>query len=139
MVVQRPDEENKMHSPLLRKAGFYVLVLQLIFVTFPQQALAGLIQTPDAIAAHQGAETIDRMTRLLARDDVRQQLVQMGIDPVMAEERVAALTPVEAAQLQQQLDNLPAGGDSVLAVIGIVFVVLLILELTGVTNIFTKI
>jgi hypothetical protein len=128
-----------MHSPLLRKAGFYVLVLQLIFVTFPQQALAGLIQTPDAIAAHQGAETIDRMTRLLARDDVRQQLVQMGIDPKMAEERVAALTPVEAAQLQQQLDNLPAGGDSVLAVIGIVFVVLLILELTGVTNIFTKI
>jgi len=121
-----------MHSPLMKKAGFYVLILNLIVATFPQQALAALIQTPDAIAAQQGGQPIERMTRLLAREDVRAQLVQMGIDPTVAEER-------EAAQLQQQLDSLPAGGDSVLAVIGIVFIVLLILELTGVINIFSKI
>ena len=128
-----------MHSPLMKKAGFYVLILNLIAATFPQQALAALIQTPDAIAAQQGAQPIERMTRLLAREDVRAQLVQMGIDPTVAEDRVAALTEAEAAQLQQQLDSLPAGGDSVLAVIGIVFIVLLILELTGVINIFSKI
>jgi hypothetical protein len=128
-----------MHSPLMKKAGFYVLILNLIVATFPQQALAALIQTPDAIAAQQGGQPIERMTRLLAREDVRAQLVQMGIDPTVAEERVAALTEAEAAQLQQQLDSLPAGGDSVLAVIGIVFIVLLILELTGVINIFSKI
>jgi len=128
-----------MHSPFMKKAGFYVLILNLIVATFPQQALAALIQTPDAIAAQQGGQPIERMTRLLAREDVRAQLVQMGIDPTVAEERVAALTEAEAAQLQQQLDSLPAGGDSVLAVIGIVFIVLLILELTGVINIFSKI
>lgn len=128
-----------MHSPLMKKAGFYVLILNLIVATFPQQALAALIQTPDAIAAQQGGQPIERMTRLLAREDVRAQLVQMGIDPTVAEERVAALTEAEVAQLQQQLDSLPAGGDSVLAVIGIVFIVLLILELTGVINIFSKI
>jgi len=128
-----------MHSPLMKKAGFYVLILNLIVATFPQQALAALIQTPDAIAAQQGGQPIERMTRLLAREDVRAQLVQMGIDPTVAEERVAALTEAEAAQLQQQLDSLPAGGDSVPAVIGIVFIVLLILELTGVINIFSKI
>ena len=128
-----------MHSPLMKKAGFYVLILNLIVATFPQQALAALIQTPDAIAAQQGGQPIERMTRLLAREDVRAQLVQMGIDPTVAEERVAALNEAEAAQLQQQLDSLPAGGDSVLAVIGIVFIVLLILELTGVINIFSKI
>ena len=128
-----------MHSPLLRKAGFFVLIFNMIFATFPQHALAALIQTPDAIAAQQGAQTIERMNRLLAREDVRHQLVQMGIDPGLAEERVAALTEEQAAHLQQQLDSLPAGGDSVLAVIGIVFVVLLILEVTGVINIFSKI
>jgi hypothetical protein len=127
-----------MHSPLLRKAGFYVLIFNLMVATFPQHALAALIQTPDAIAAQKGPQTIERMNRLLAREDVRQQLVQMGIDPALAEDRVAALTEEEAAQLQQRLDSLPAGGDSVLAVIGIVFVVLLILELTGVINIFSK-
>jgi hypothetical protein len=36
------------------------------------------------------------------------------------------------------MQDLPAGG-SALAVIGVVFLVLLILELVGVTNIFTKI
>ena len=128
-----------MLNPIMKKAGFYVLIFNLLMATFPQQALAALIQTPDAIAAQQGAEPIERMTRLLAREDVRAQLTQMGIDPAVAEERVAALTEQEAAQLQQQLDSLPAGGDSVLAVIGIVFIVLLILELTGVINIFSKI
>lgn len=128
-----------MHSPLLRTAGFFVLIFNMIVATFPQHALAALIQTPDAIAAQQGAQTIERMNQLLAREDVRHQLIQMGIDPGLAEERVAALTEEQAAQLQQQLDSLPAGGDSVLAVIGIVFVVLLILEVTGVINIFSKI
>ncbi len=128
-----------MLNPIMKKAGFYVLIFNLLMATFPQQALAALIQTPEAIAAQQGAEPIERMTRLLAREDVRAQLTQMGIDPAVAEERVAALTEQEAAQLQQQLDSLPAGGDSVLAVIGIVFIVLLILELTGVINIFSKI
>jgi hypothetical protein len=128
-----------MHSLLMKKAGFYVLIFNLLLATFPQQALAALIQTPDAIAAQEGSEPIERMTRLLAREDVRAQLTQMGIEPAVAEERVAALTEQEAAELQQHLDSLPAGGDSVLAVIGIVFIVLLILELTGVTNVFSKI
>lgn len=128
-----------MHRLLLRKAGFYVLICNLIVATFPQHALAALIHTPDAIAAQQGAQTIDHMNRLLAREDVRQQLVEMGISPADAQERVAALTPDEAAQIQRELDKLPAGGDSVLAVIGIVFIVLLILEVTGVINIFSKI
>lgn len=127
-----------MHNPLMRKAGLFVLILNLIVATFPQHALAALIHTPDAIAAQQGSQTIARMTQLLAREDVREQLVQMGVDPTMAEQRVAALTAAEAAQLQQQLDNLPAGGDSVLVVLGIVFLVLLVLEITGVTNIFSK-
>jgi hypothetical protein len=64
--------------------------------------------------------------------------MQLGIDPAVAELRVNALTPSEIAQLQPQLDSLPAGGDALLAIVGVVFVVLIILELVGVTNIFTK-
>ena len=50
--------------------------------------------------------------------------------------RVAALSTEELRQLKLQIDELPAGG--LLAVIGVVFVVLLILELVGVTNIFNN-
>ena len=44
----------------------FVLIFNLLLATFPQQALAALIQTPDAISAEQGAQPIERMTRLLA-------------------------------------------------------------------------
>ena len=74
----------------------------------------------------------------LAREDVQQAMVQLGVDPVEASLRVAALDQQELLQLQGQLEQLPAGG-SLLALIGAVFVVLLILEVTGVINIFNKV
>jgi hypothetical protein len=51
---------------------------------------------------------------------------------------VASLSDSELGRLQSGLDSLPAGGDSILAVLGILFVVLLVLELTGIINIFHK-
>ena len=65
-------------------------------------------------------------------------MVRLGADPLQADARVASLSDAELMKLQGQLDRLPAGGDA-LAVIGIVFIVLLILELTGVTNIFNRV
>jgi hypothetical protein len=62
----------------------------------------------------------------------------MGVQPEQAQLRVASLSDSELARLQSGLDNLPAGGDSILAVLGILFVVLLVLELTGIINIFHK-
>ena len=53
------------------------------------------------------------------------------------EGRLAALSQDEIASLADQIEQAPAGGDA-LAVIGIVFVVLLILELVGVIDIFKK-
>ena len=50
----------------------------------------------------------------------------------------ALLTPMEQQLLQQKIADLPAGA-GVVEVIGIVFIVLLILELLGVTDIFKKI
>jgi hypothetical protein len=127
-----------MHRTTIRKAGLYILIFNFLVATFPQQALAGIIATPAAIAAQEGHANVSHLKQLLAREDVRGQLVQLGIDPAVAEQRVNSLTPAEIARLQPQLDSLPAGGDSLLVVVGVVFVVLLILELVGVTNIFNK-
>jgi len=127
-----------MHSSTIRKAGLYILIFNFLVATFPQQALAGLIATPAAIAAQENHDSVSHLKELLAREDVRGQLMQLGIDPAVAELRVNALTPSEIARLQPQLDRLPAGGDALLAVVGVVFVVLIILELVGVINIFTK-
>jgi hypothetical protein len=82
------------------------------------------------------ADAVARINQTLMRDDVRVQLEALGVNPRDALERVDALTSAELAQLQSHLDDLPAGGD-VLAVLGVVLVVLLVLELLGVTNVFT--
>ena len=127
-----------MRRSSIRKAGLYILIFNFLVATFPQQALAGIIATPAAIAAQENHASLSRIKEMLAREDVRGQLEQLGIDPAVAEQRVNSLTPSEIAQLQPHLDSLPAGGDGLLAVIGVVFIVLLILELTGVINIFSK-
>jgi hypothetical protein len=132
------DQGDTMRRPNLRTAGTYILIFNFLVATFPQQALAGIISTPAAIAAQENHTSLSRLRELLAREDVRGQLKQLGIDPSVAEQRVNSLTPSEIAQLQPHLDNLPAGGDSLIFVVGVVFVVLIILELVGVIDIFKK-
>jgi hypothetical protein len=73
----------------------------------------------------------------LARAEVRQELVALGVDPATVEGRIAGLTDSELRALADRMADLPAGGDA-LAVIGIVFLVLLILEAVGVIDIFKK-
>ncbi len=65
-------------------------------------------------------------------------LVRLGVDPIDASARVDALTNAELLTLDQQLENLPAGGVGVVEVIGIVAIVLIVLELLNVTNFFNE-
>lgn len=114
-----------------------VLIGALVFSSV-QPAAAGVIGTQQALSADVRAAKETQVRAALARADVRQAMQRMGVDPADAQGRVASLSDAELMRLQGQLDQLPAGGD-VLAVIGVVFVVLLILELVGVTNIFNSI
>ena len=127
-----------MNHTFFKKAGVFALILNMLAVGFPQVSFAGLVGTGTALEMQAKEEGSARIDAFLARDDVRAQLIAMGVDPAAASARVAMLTEAERQQLEQQIDNLPAGG-SLLALIGAVFVVLLILELVGVINIFQKI
>jgi hypothetical protein len=110
----------------------------LVGAGFSSAVSASVIGTQQAMSAEARAATESEVRSSLARDDVRQAMLRLGADPSEADARVASLSDAELLRLQGQLDRLPAGGDA-LAVIGIVFVVLLILELTGVTNIFNRV
>ena len=55
----------------------------------------------------------------------------------LALERVNALTPAELAALESQIQDLPAGG-SLLGTLGIVLIVLIVLDLVGVTDVFSQ-
>ena len=116
----------------------YALCLALLNVGSPLVARAELVGTLQAVEASTRAQDLAAVSATLARQEVRAQFAALGVDPAQVDARVAALTDAELRQLSTQMADLPAGADA-LAVIGIVFLVLLILELVGVIDIFKKI
>ncbi|MBA6413232.1 PA2779 family protein [Parahaliea sp. F7430] len=112
--------------------------LILICATTFSTAQAAVISTSEYIVNETQSSHLSNVERLLARDDVQQQLVAMGVSPEEALARVAALSPSELQLLSQRAQEMPAGS-GVLGLIGAVFVVLLVLELVGVTNVFNSI
>lgn len=121
-------------SPL-KRALVKILMVAMTAFTWPQALIAAPVGTSAVLEQENVQAQVSRVRETLARDDVQRAMVALGVDPAAARERVASLTPAEVAALESELDHLPAGGDF-LAVVGIVFVVLIILELVGVINIF---
>jgi len=123
-----------------RRRNWLVAVVSTAFLAASLQsaATAGVISTQQYLTAQDREATRARISAVLAREEVRRQLEQYGVDSAAADERIAALTDQELEQLATDLESMPAGG-SVLAVVGIAFIVLLILELVGVIDIFKKI
>ena len=117
-----------------RKAVAMLLILAFGSIGLHGVAHAELIGTRTLIELNGRQDQLVQIDRVLTQEAVRQQLIAMGVDPAEVQERVAALSDQELQHLNSELDTLPAGG--VLAVIGAVFVVLIILELVGVTTIF---
>jgi hypothetical protein len=111
--------------------------VSLVSVGLQTPAAAGMVGTAEAVAAAQAADPLAAVRGALARDDVRGRMMALGVDPAEVDGRVAALTDAEIAALADGLERAPAGGDA-LAVIGVVFLVLMILEFTGVIDIFKK-
>lgn len=122
---------------MLRNIIAIILSSVLIWGGLVTQASAAVIGTQQALVMETRDLQISEIQSLLAQADVRAAMVDLGVDPEQARLRVASLSDQELGQLQNQLDALPAGG-SALALIGAVFLVLLILELTGLINIFNN-
>jgi hypothetical protein len=125
-----------MHRTVTRLIIFPLLITFCIVSVLTPVAQATVIDTRTILTAQANSPETD-VQAFLARGEVREQMVLLGVDPDKASARVAALTAEEISQLQHHINDLPAGSNA-LALIGAVFLVLLILELVGVTNIFNK-
>lgn len=83
----------------------------------PALASAEMIGIGSVLAGAQTTDARARVRNFVARDEVRQQLRQMGVSDAAALGRVQALTDAEAASLAGNVDQLPAGGVSIAAVL----------------------
>ncbi len=102
-------------------------------------ANAGLISTEQVVEREAAAQDRARIFDFLARQDVRAQLTEFGVDPAMAEARVAGLSDAEIRSVAGRIDQLPAGQDvfgAILSTALVIFVVLLITDILGLTDVF---
>jgi hypothetical protein len=118
-----------------RGALLRLVSVSIVCMGFAQAAPAGMIGTAYVLDKESRAASVSRIEILLAREDVAGQLEAFGVDRALVVERLNGLSHAELLELEGQIDSQVAGGD-IIGLIGAVFVVLLILELVGVTDIF---
>lgn len=99
-------------------------------------SVAGIVGTEQLLQNQ--SQGVDRASLLsaLERDEVRRQLIARGVDPDNARQRIAALSDEQVREIGNGIDQLPAGA-GVLEILVAVVLVLVILDVVGVTNIFS--
>lgn len=112
-------------------------VLSVLLVLMPVMNIqAAMLDTDTLITTARSQQSITGLQQLLGREDAQQQLLALGVDPDQVSERVASLSDSELARINQGIDTLNAGGDSVLGILLIIFIVFVITDVIGATNIF---
>jgi hypothetical protein len=114
----------------------YFVMTAFMFVGFTQSARAAMISTEQVAAAHVAQQNRDKIAAALNRPEVIAELEKHGVSSDEAKARVAALSEDEAASLANKIDNLPAGGDSVVGALVLIFLVLLVTDLLGLTHVY---
>lgn len=102
------------------------------FAILPVQA--ALISTPDVIESQQLQLDHTALLALLQREEMQEQLFELGVIAEQVEQRVSKMTDIEVAQLNKQIEDLPAGG--VVGAVIVVFIVFVITDAIGATDIF---
>ena len=121
----------------LTKPVSHMVVLSLLALNlYLPAAHAGMVGTEAVVNAAQTQQYRERLLTALNRDDVRAQLLARGVEPVQVRARVDSLTDEEMQTLATNMDQLPAGGDGLVGALVFIFIVLLITDLLGLTNIF---
>ena len=113
-----------------------VLIVSTALMGLPLTANAALVGTEEALTSTVAAAERDKVDAFMQREDVRAALQARGDSPEAAAERIRALSQDEVSQLAQHIDQAPAAGADVLGFFLVLFVVLLITDVLGLTKVF---
>lgn len=113
---------------------FMLIIGLMVFSIAPLQA--AMIDTEAMVATEVATQQRAELQSLLQRNEVQSQLTDMGVSVAAVEQRVAAMTDAEVAQLTTELDEMPAGSGLLGAAV-LIFVVFVITDAIGATDIFT--
>jgi hypothetical protein len=100
-------------------------------------AQAAMIGTQQIVSPTAGARPADsKLRQFLGQEAARQQLQAWGVSPDWVDARVSSLSDSELARINQTLDDAHAGGSSILGILLVIFIVFVITDVIGATDIF---
>lgn len=128
-----------MKVSLLKSCSIWMMAvvfgLGVVLQSPAQAAPDGLVSTQQLLQNLQLEQQRDTVTSFLSRSEVQTQLIARGVDPLDAQQRVAAMSAAELASLSAQIDELPAG-EGLLETVLFLLVIFMLLDIAGVTDIF---
>ena len=142
MAIERKHIPS-MNIPSKHKRSTRVLakfvVVCFLWVILQPLAYSGIISTETLLGQNVGqqVESTDKkhLRQLLDREDIRLALIDMGVSPDDARQRITLLSDQEAKQFAADMEELPAGSGA-LETLVLVFLVLLFTDIMGYTDIF---
>ena len=140
--IWRREKSIAMYSLIQKRKIIAVLVIATFsaFSIISAPARAAMIDTGEILKQSQNDLARKRINTSLDRSEVHKYLVNWGVDPDEAKARVDSLTDEEIEKIASKMDQLPAGGDGIGVIVGaalFVFIVLLITDILGFTNVFS--
>jgi hypothetical protein len=136
--LQKSNNEGGLMQFRTRLYRWFTALIGGIFLSLNlamPTAHAGMIGTDTVVQQEQLDIQRSELKEFLARDDIRDQLIAWGVNPADAASRVDSLNAQEVQTMSQRMRELPAGGD-VLGAVVFVFLVLLVTDILGYTDIF---
>ena len=118
---------------LRRSTAIFLSILLALMPLLPAQA--AMIGNEQIVSQSQSQQTRDSLQQLFEQETARQQLQAWGVNPDQIKSRIDSLTDAELARINQQVNDLQAGGD-VLGVLLVIFLVFVITDIFGATDIF---
>ena len=129
-----------MRMRIFKKVGAIAMAVLMVMNVAPIGLVQAKMVTTDQVLEHADpASDRERVENFILREDVQKQLVLLGINSEEAASRAASLSNEEIQQIAGRLDELPAGEGGVEVILGailIIFLVLLITDLLGLTDVF---
>lgn len=123
-----------------RYVCYFVTMTMFLMSVTVQMVQAAMVRTETVLTLSTAKNVRENLDQFLKREDVKAIMMAQGISHIEAKARVDSLSDAEIMKIADKMEQLPAGGSTFGVIMGavvIIFIVLLITDILGYTDIFT--
>lgn len=123
---------------LLKKIVSSLMIVSIMTMGLQSTSYADVVTTEQLAESTAVEMKRNQVGTFLARSDVRQQLLNMGVAAQSVDQRIGSLTDAEVLKMHDRIEELPAGEGLLGGIIAII-VIFLLLDMAGVTDVFPRV